>query len=104
MIWYWVDIYFVVLIIFPYSFLFCLDPDEPSVQKSSDTVYISGLGTEMSVKDLTAALVERFSTIGVLKIDKKTMEPKSKPHQDNMWRSKVIQVSRRCIASINSYF
>lgn len=37
----------------------------------------------MSVKDLTAALVERFSTIGVLKIDKKTMEPKSKPDQDN---------------------
>ncbi|KAG0082861.1 hypothetical protein BGZ92_011293, partial [Podila epicladia] len=54
-----------------------------AVQKSSDTVYISGLGTEMSEKDLTAALIERFSTIGVLKIDKKTMAPKIRIYTDS---------------------
>jgi hypothetical protein len=54
-----------------------LDSDEPQVQRSSDTIYISGLGTESSERDLKAKLEERFSSIGRIKTDKRTGEPRS---------------------------
>ncbi|KAF9579793.1 RNA-binding protein EWS, partial [Lunasporangiospora selenospora] len=56
--------------------------DEPAVQKSSDTVYVSGLGTTMTEKDLTDKLEELFKTIGRIKIDKRTGTPKIRVYVD----------------------
>lgn len=55
-----------------------IDSDEPQVQKSSDTIYISGLGSDKSERELTDKLSERFASIGRIKIDKKTNLPRSR--------------------------
>ena len=48
--------------------------DEPVVQTISDTIYISNLS-----KDVTEEkLAEKFGSLGMLKIDRKTQKPKSK--------------------------
>ncbi|KAF9939102.1 hypothetical protein BGZ67_009982 [Mortierella alpina] len=57
--------------------------DESAVQKSSDTVYISGLATDMTEKELTDKLEERFSSIGRIKQDKRTMGPKIHIYMDH---------------------
>ncbi|KAF9285482.1 hypothetical protein BGZ68_003834, partial [Mortierella alpina] len=57
--------------------------DESAVQKSSDTVYISGLATDMTEKELTDKLEERFSSIGRIKQDKRTLGPKIHIYMDH---------------------
>ncbi|KAF9327294.1 hypothetical protein BGZ91_001532 [Linnemannia elongata] len=56
--------------------------DEPQVQKSSDTIYISGLGSDKSERELTDKLSERFASIGRIKIDKKTNLPRIRIYTD----------------------
>jgi hypothetical protein len=48
------------------------------VQKSLDTIYISGLGSDNSERELTEKLDKHFGSIGRIKIDKKTNLPRSK--------------------------
>jgi hypothetical protein len=69
-----------------------IDSDEPQVQKSADTVYISGLGTDKSERELVDKLSERFASIGRIKIDKRTNLPKSKLLSSGLSHQPCIEV------------
>lgn len=67
-----------ILSIFLFHFaLILLGHDDGGLQKSSDTVYISGLGTDSTEKELTDNLEKLFASIGRIKIDKRTGTSKS---------------------------